>query len=1154
MERAPGPLVITRWTRQDRRAPAALAPGYAKLDGRSLPDLLSEAAHFARHVRFFDGAGAEEGDWGDMLEADPAVFLSLVATFRFEDEAEALRRQLRRLRGDGDHEARERALRAVETLILHLARAADRWIGASTADAEAGRGAAAAEMVRAALEEWLAPPLRRLVGLFSAIESGGFVEGRFAVLVYPFDPGWRVSEADSVALAWEIEELWLDLVAEPLTDAAEAFLSGLAKLKAAAGEALESRIEDGGHAPHIGLLRAFLKLFGHEQDRLNAILPRLARYYHEVQVGAAPRPARADRVFLAFTRAASESPPPRIAAGHVFEAKAAAAPRFAADFALAVTGTNVEELRIWQVGAAPRRVGFQATAPIEENAIAEAFAAARASLPPAPAGLIVAGGAMRAPSGMRRFELTLDLAGIDWPETADEADFAPLLGLAFGLSVFTEEGWVDVEGASAQGALGGGGQASATFRFALPPDSPALADAAPAVRLLLRQDGLPGPLAPLAIFGEARVLRVVVELAVEDLGGLALTTNAGEAVSATGLAPFGTPAVRGGWLEVRHPVLDRGVEQVALSLRWAEPPPHADGFYGYYREYVVDLDRTVSRRGVPLFRNDVFRVSIGEAGGEGGAGEDLPLFPQAEPRGPVGPVTSLAVNPPAGTGGIRLTLTGPDYAFGDLIYQSNVLFATEVAAGRAKYRRRRHPIMVWLDQLAARLKRFGKALNRLRKHAWEQFFLVEYAPSGEEEAASPRRPAPLVLPRVAGLMPNPPWRAVLAGLRLDYRARFATDEDGESGDVDLGHWLPIGEAVPAAWAEGVRLLPELPAQTCFDLRLSLSAGGEAVTLLFLLDAESETPPVAWLEQPADEAPWRPAEVLDDRTHGLTRSGLLRLAAAPRRLRAVSSGPLPRVEAVIPDALSATRILSGPDDPVEPVPAGAIAKVSGVKGIGAVRQPLGAFGGSAGGGAEALAIRAGERLRHKQRAILAWDDERLVLDRFPEIDRVRVLPARGRDGRPRPGSVLAVVVPAAEAGTPTGARLPAAPAPLLREVEGELAARAPMSASVVAVSPVFARVAIRVKVALAASGDGARLEGDIRNFFSPWAEDGPDLPDHAGTDDLAASLLRFLRGLPYLLAVADCEVEFAQEAHSAPWIVPVAGETEIEVLTLESFGA
>lgn len=1150
MAPAASPLMITRWTRQDGRAPAALAPGYAGLDERGLAELIAEAAHFARHIRFVDAAGAEVGDWGDLLAADPAMYLAQVATFRFEDSAATIRRRLPGLRAHcEDVIVRERALRDVETMLLHLMRSVDRWIGASPG----GESSYLATIV----EEELAPHFRQLHRLFAAIDAGGFAEERFAIILYPFHACWRLSEAESDAIAWDLEQFWLDSISEPLAAAVEAFLAGLERLKAQAGEALAHRLAEADHPPHVGLLLAFLELFGHEQARLNAVLPRLARYYHERLVGAAPAPPRPDRTFLAFTRAASAGPAPRISAGHLFEAKPAGngpASRFAADFALAVTGTRVEELRLWQV--ASNRLGLDVRTAPTEAALVEAFAnQVRSALPDAEAGLIVAGPAFRAESGLRRFRIVLDLAGLEWPAAEPADGFAFLLASAFEVAVLTDEGWHAVADAHGEGELTGAGAGRAAFSFSLPPDAPAIAAAAPAIRFLLRQGTSPNSIAPLPVFAEARVLRIAVDLSVEGLDGLLLSTNAGPAASAVGLAPFGAPAVRGGWLDLRHPALERGVDRLSLALRWAEPPPHPDGFHGYYREYVVGLDRTVSGNGSALFRNDVFRVAFEAAGV--GAASDLPLFPEAEAEGPVGPVSrfeltpgTVAEPPQPGLSGLRLTLTAPEHAFGDLLYQTNVIYASRLAAGRVKPRRRRHLLLAWLDAVAAKFRRLVRADEKL----WKRFlaWLTGNTLLPADEPAEPQ-----LLPDadpVVDPMPNPPWRAILAGLHLDYEARFELLGDGTgSEDLSVGHWTPLGVPVGAEWCGGVRLLPDLPDRPCFDLTLSRRTPDDGLSLLFLVDGELETPPVAWSEQEEEGGPWRPASILDDRTHGLTRSGLLRLARAPRRLRASSSGPSPSVEAILPDALSATRVVSGADDPMEPVPPGAIAKVSGARGVGGVRQPLGSFGGRGADTPDSLATWAGERLRHKERAITGWDGERLALDRFPEIDRIRVLPARDRDGAPRPGSVLAIVIPAGGGEIRSEADRPRAPVWLLRSIEAELAARAPMSATIAAISPPYAPVDIRAKVALAGSGEAARLEADIRAYFSPAGE-CPDLPDTAGTDDLAAALVRFIRDRPYVLAVADVEAALRPPAVPASCVVPVAGAVEIEVLTLESFGA
>jgi hypothetical protein len=1150
--RPEGPLIITRWARQDRRSPPALEPGYAKLDERVLPELLAEAAHFGRHVRYYDRSGAEAGHWGQLLAADPAVSLALVATFRFDEHAASIRRQLSRLRSDAPAEARERALRNVDAHLLYLARNVDTWIGSPD------------EAVAAAFDRWLVPPFRRFTELVSAVERGGLVAEPFALLVYPFRPDWRLSEAEALQIEWEVERFWLDSVAEPIAEAAEAFLAGLETLKAAAWDALDESLARNDHAPQIGLLLSFLKLFGHEQDRLNAILPRLARFYHEERVGAAPRAPRPDRAFLAFTRAVPEGPAPRIAAGHVFEARGEGGPaRFAADQALAVTGAKVEELRLWQVGPGRERVGVATLSSPDDSAVAGAFAAGASSLlPQASVGLIVVGRAFRAESGSRRFEVRLELEGVAWPGGAEESGFQRFLESAIRLSVLTDAGWVDLHGVESQASLEAG-SASALFRFALAADGPAIAADAPALRFLVDQDSIAGGIAPLAVFAGARVVRVAVALEVEGLEDLDLSTSAGPAHGAAGLAPFGTPAVRGGWLRIAHPALSGGVEQVGLALRWAEPPPHGDGFSGYYRDYVVDLDGIVSRPGAPLFRNDLFRVAI-EAGGREAA-PDLPLFPGSGSSEPVAPVSEFSINPgppddsaSPESGSVRLTLTEPSHAFGDLLYPANVLFASQVAAGRVERPDRRHPWIEWLLALLSRiwrtLKRIAGWLRRLPGRAWALFFLTEEAFLPEQEEAPPRGGAPGPEPApVAGLMPNPPWRPVLADLRLDYRARFELGPDGPSSeDLSVGHWTAPGAPAPAEWRRGVPLLPPLPERSCFEL--ALAGPADPLTLLFLIDEACDTLPVRWLAKADTGSPWAAPEIVEDATLGLTRSGLLTLARAPGRLLCEARGPLPRVRAILADSISVTRIVDDPADPVKPVPAGAIARAAGVKGIASVRQPLGSFGGHGAGDSGEVATRAGERLRHKQRAVLAWDDERIVLDRFPEIDRVRVLPARGRDGARLAGSVLAVVVPVPTSAAPKDGVRPAAASSLLRDVEAELASRAPICATVAAVSPTYAGVDVQARVALAAAGDGARLEEEVRASLSPASQDGLDLPDEAGERDLSAALVRFIRGRPYVLAVADVTARLALGEAAAPWVVPVAGEIAIEVMTLESFGA
>ena len=121
--------------------------------------------------------------------------------------------------------------------------------------------------------------------------------------------------------------------------------------------------------------------------------------------------------------------------------------------------------------------------------------------------------------------------------------------------------------------------------------------------------------------------------------------------------------------------------------------------------------------------------------------------------------------------------------------------------------------------------------------------------------------------------------------------------------------------------------------------------------------------------------------------------------------------------ILPHAVTAVRQMSDTDagDPGRAIAAQSIrGLVKPIKGIGPAVQPSPSFGGRSPESDRALYTRISERLRHKDRAVQMWDYERLVLERFPDISMVRVIPAR-RPGAAAPdsagpGHVRVVVVP------------------------------------------------------------------------------------------------------------------------------------------------
>ncbi len=193
--------------------------------------------------------------------------------------------------------------------------------------------------------------------------------------------------------------------------------------------------------------------------------------------------------------------------------------------------------------------------------------------------------------------------------------------------------------------------------------------------------------------------------------------------------------------------------------------------------------------------------------------------------------------------------------------------------------------------------------------------------------------------------------------------------------------------------------------------------------------------------------WVPLEAqqVDDRTHGLTTTGLVSLAlpedavrghsimalglSEPPALHWVRLSTADPVDAVanlvqvLAQGVSATYAPAGNDrGRIEArIPAETITRPKpSLAVIKKVKQPDPSFGGRPTETADQHAQRTSERLRHKNRAVTMWDYERLVLERFPEIYKVKCINhARLErdinenvvaDNEMRPGSVVVVPIP------------------------------------------------------------------------------------------------------------------------------------------------
>ncbi|MBU5612517.1 baseplate J/gp47 family protein [Geomonas azotofigens] len=246
----------------------------------------------------------------------------------------------------------------------------------------------------------------------------------------------------------------------------------------------------------------------------------------------------------------------------------------------------------------------------------------------------------------------------------------------------------------------------------------------------------------------------------------------------------------------------------------------------------------------------------------------------------------------------------------------------------------------------------------------------------------------------------------------------------------------------------------------------------------------------------------------------------------------------RLVMVAAQALKATFADRGNDPAFSatPLPAGTISKLAqpdaAVKGI---AQPFAGFGGRGKEAPGDFYTRISERLRHKDRAIALWDYERLVLEAFPQVYRVKCLnhtqyePDQSGTGIYRelaPGHVTVVTIPNQRFLNLRDPLRPYTSLGLLERIAQFLQRRTCCFVKLHVKNPQFEEVRVACKVRLQPGLDYSFFEGKISDelvrFLSPWAFPGGGSPSFGGRVRKSV-LINFLEDLPCVDCVTDFQL-------------------------------
>ena len=430
------------------------------------------------------------------------------------------------------------------------------------------------------------------------------------------------------------------------------------------------------------------------------------------------------------------------------------------------------------------------------------------------------------------------------------------------------------------------------------------------------------------------------------------------------------------------------------------------------------------------------------------------------------------------------------------------------------------------------------------------------------------------------IIPNEPWTPIIQGMSLDYTATATIQ------DISLIHLYPYTGTYKH---EEITLEPALLPSFCDEgtlyIGLQQLTPGSNVNILFQLaeataDAESERERIEWYY--LHHNAWQPLRngfnILHDATNGLTASGIVQIAM-PEKMSmdntilpaglhwikaciAQNSRSVSETIGIHTQAVCTTFTNDAANDKLrlsQPLPAQSIAKLREADtAVKKVVQPYESFDGRIPEIEGQYYVRVSELLRHKDRAIQKFDYERIVLEAFPQLLKVKCINHSyglnahqyKNDFPIAPGYVLLAVLPDLSKLKAAESFEPRVPVSLLEKVHEYVIQRTSPFVRLRVMNARYEKVHICLKVKLYPGKDARyykeKLQQDLRGLLAPWITGAYEQLTF-GQCINRSDLIRFLETRDYLDYVLELKMQHEEDGPPLSTLMQVCGKTPRSIL-------
>ncbi len=1147
---------------------ASLDPTSFGLDEREMPDFMNFILEFSKQVQYRDFENKKDGNWSVFFEDDLAFLLAQIHGIDVEE------RDLRFKLAIDAYYSNETPLSGSYAAVLNECFGfyclIDDWYKRAKKNIE--------HLDENVLDPHLNSAIRlklsqHLVGLQAQIRSFKSLDVTFKTELFDaqdFDPIWSSPEPKSRPdgnrnLETNEDELLLEI-----KNAYRDATGVVTHLKHKAAELLAHVIKKyPHHEPHVSLIIAFLQLFKHVQGDLNNVTKRHLDYYYRTLLKQSKRKPLPDFAHVYF-ELAEHVPSTVIKAGRLFNSGAdeeGLDTTYAIEHDVVVNRSNIDIIKVIHVANNPsigignsyksvsniyaseikvREDGFVVN---EADNPAHAYPFGRdqadislvnRDMKQADIGFAISSALLSMKEGDRnvsftfKFNLKSLTSLVSFVEeialhenlSADNA-FYKILNNVFRVRVTAGDGWYETDSYNIV-RHNSWSDGEVQVNMVLEISEPAIVNYDseihgsgyeaqwPVFEFLISSKYA---MYAYSYLKDLSIETCKIETEVNQVKDLSVFNDQGQLDIHMPFFPFGSNPKLGSYFILGHEELfNRPITDFSVDIQWHNLPRLKGGFEAYYKEYDEQITNDSFKMGLTglsefkfyptdsasIQQFDLFRADEKEDKLSNTMKiehidlETLGLIPSYE-HIDISEYSSKTRN-----GFIKFELNGPEMGFGFDVFPK--LFSDAIVKN---------------STLSAGIL-------------------------GSRETPKVELPSEAFAPQIRSISLN-----YKASTTLTFTADRVSDNDDKVND-QLYHIHPFGKH--AIFEKGLpkshNLLPQYDDEGYMILGVSEMNAPATLSIFFQLEYNAvnvinftDIPNVEWSYMVHDEwIPFKEGQILSDGTNNFTTSGIVELkisddinkihqilpsdvywirASASRNTQILSRLQFVKSNA----ALVKWKSHKAGADWSKNIPEGSINGFIETKAeVNTVAQPFPSFGGSPGESDLGFYNRVSERLRHKNRAVIPEDFERIILDQFSSLFQVMCLNNSRHPDYIKPGEVKVIVVP--NINESSDFAMPRVDYNQLKLIEDKVKQLITPFAKISVINPVYEKVRIschaQFKTDLGAGEFVARLEGDLRSFICPWFSNNQSEMIFGGSLERSA-LLSFIESLDYVTFVTRLSV-------------------------------